>query len=158
MVGSELVGWHGTRWQEWLLSQAHNLCGCDVSFAMSTARIGTLASAKGTAGLDYYPTASAADTASQAAVTAQIEKPLAALPSGTLSRLTLDEVSIAGEAGAYQHASDWNAGGARDPEVQARWFTGMCQAAAKYHLAGLFFMRSRSATASLIRIRSPHSS
>ena len=139
VVGSELVGWHGTRWQDWLLGQATTCAGATCPSRCRRPGSATLPSVKGTAGLDYYPTASAADTASQAAVTAQIEKPLAALPSGTLSRLTLDEVSIAGEAGAYQHASDWNAGGVRDPQVQARWFTGMCQAAAKYHLVGLFF-------------------
>lgn len=42
-------------------------------------------------------------------------------------------------AGAYRHPADWNAGGQADPVVQARWFTGMCQAAQRYQLAGVFF-------------------
>ena len=139
VVGSELVGWHSARWQNWLLGQARSLCGCEVSFSLSTARIAELPSVKGAAGLDYYPIADVPDTASQATVTAQLEKPLAKFSREPLSRLTLDEVSIAGESGAYEHASNWNAGGVLDPRVQARWFTGMCQAAVKYHLVGLFF-------------------
>ena len=139
VVGSELVGWHGTRWQDWLLSEARSLCGCEVSFASSTARIGAIPSVKGAARLDYYPTADVPDAASQATVTREIEKPLAKLPASLRTRLTLDEVSIAGGPAPTSTPQTETPAALAIPEVQARWFTGMCQAAAKYHLAGLFF-------------------
>lgn len=139
VVGSELLGWHGSQWQHWLLAQARSICDCQVSYAYSTTRITSLPTVHGPAGLDYYPVTTLGASASQAAVTAAIERPLAALPAAVRVRLTLDEVSIAAEAGAYKHASNWNAGGAPEPGVQARWFTGICQAAVRYHLAGIYF-------------------
>ncbi|MGO9505367.1 MAG: hypothetical protein ACLPUO_28200 [Streptosporangiaceae bacterium] len=137
MAGTELDGWKGTQWQDWLLAQERALCGCQVSLADSIQRLGSLPA--GADGLDYYPHTTLTPGASQAAVTAAIEQPLDAVPASIRTQLTLTEESIMATAGAYRHPAEWNIGGRPDPQVQERWFTGMCQAAARYHLAGLYF-------------------
>lgn len=92
-------------------------------------------------GLTAYPKAILPATAPQAQVTAAWEAALRHLPVGIRARTALDEVGIPAAAGAYRQPWGWGAytGDAADDEVQARWFTAVCTAAAAEHLRGLWF-------------------
>jgi hypothetical protein len=61
------------------------------------------------------------------------------VPAPVLRRTAIDEAGIPAEAGAYRHPWDWPGHGRPDDQVQARWFTAACTAAAAEHLRGIWF-------------------
>ena len=72
-------------------------------------------------------------------MTAGWDESLASVSESRLDRTSLDEVSIRGTVGAYQHPATWNDTGKADPTVQVRYFTAACTAVAHYHMRALFF-------------------
>jgi hypothetical protein len=142
VLTTELAGLQYSISWPWFLARAHAECGCQVSYsAQMTQYIQNAGSLPPTPalGTDLYASLSLPATASQARVTAGFEAYLSTVPESRLDRTSLDEVSIRATVGAYKHPANWNATGASDPQVQARYFTAACQAAAKYHLQALFF-------------------
>jgi hypothetical protein len=142
VVGTELAGLtYSTSWT-WFLGQAHDICGCQVSYSAQmdefVANSPDLPPVKAP-GTDFYPKLPLGPTASQAAVTAAWEASLAVISKPRLERTSLDEVSIRATAGAYRNPANWNASGPAAPQVQARYFTAVCTAAAKFHMRGVYF-------------------
>lgn len=142
VVGTELAGLkYSTSWP-WFLSQAHALCGCQVSYSAQMDEFVANSpdlppvTAPGT---DFYPKLSLPPTASQAQVTTAWEASLGVIPKSKLERTSLDEISIRATAGAYHDPANWNAGGESAPQVQARYFTAVCTAAAKFHMRAVYF-------------------
>jgi hypothetical protein len=142
VLTTELAGLQFSRSWPWFLRTAQSDCGCQVSYAVQMTQYlqapGNLP-AVSELGTDLYPALDLPASASQAEVTAAWEAYLASVPESRLKRTSLDEISIRATAGAYQHPADWNAGGASDPEIQAKYFTAACHTAAKYHMHALFF-------------------
>lgn len=91
-------------------------------------------------GLTAYPKVNLPADASQEQVTVAWEAFLRHLPVSVRSRTALDEVGIPAAAGAYNNPWNWDAyNGAADNDVQVRWFTAVCTAAAAEHLRGVWF-------------------
>jgi hypothetical protein len=142
VLTTELAGVQLSRSWPWFLSKAHADCGCQVSYAAQMTQYlqqsrrlpPTMA-----LGADLYPSLNLPAGASQSRVTAGWESFLSTVSESRLDRTSLDEISIRATVGAYRHPADWNAGGKSAPWVQARYFTGACHTAAKYHLQALFF-------------------
>jgi hypothetical protein len=142
VVGTELYSLPYSKWWPWFLGRAQADCRCQISYAAQYAEYlknsANLPRVKAL-GTDFYPPLNLPASASQARVTRAWQKSLASVPESRLDRTSLDEISIRGTAGAYQHPSSWNAGGRPDPAVQVRYFTAACAAAAHYHMRALFF-------------------
>lgn len=142
VVGTELGGLkYSVSWL-WFLSKAQSDCGCQVSYSDETGEYlqnsPNLPPIKAL-GTDYYPTLKLPGSASQARVTAAWEQSLASVTESRLDRTSIDEVSIRGTVGAYQHPQVWNDVGAADATVQVRYFTAACATVAHYHMRALFF-------------------
>jgi hypothetical protein len=142
VAGTELAGLkYSTSWP-WFLSQAQALCGCQVSYSAQMDEFvensPDLPPLKAP-GTDFYPKLSLPPTASQAQVTTAWEASLAVIPKSKLQRTSLDEISIRATAGAYHNPANWNVNGADAPQVQARYFTAVCTAAARFHLRAIYF-------------------
>lgn len=91
-------------------------------------------------GLTAYPEVPLPADAPQDQVTAAWEAFLRHLPANIRYRTALDEVGIPASARAYRQPWGWDTySGAADNEVQARWFTAVCTAAAAEHLRGIWF-------------------
>ncbi len=128
-----------SRWL-WLLRKTHGACQCATSIASQVDRYrsGVLPS-RNAPGVDWYVHFHIPANASQATVTAAWEQSMHMVPRWLLKRTTLDEEGIRGTVGAYRHPESWYLSGAADPTVQARWFTGACQAVKHFHLKGIYF-------------------
>lgn len=90
-------------------------------------------------GVTAYPNIALPATATTAELTAAWEGFLARVPAPVLRRTAIDEVGIPAEDGAYRHPWDWPGSGPPDDQVQARWFTAACTAAAAEHMRGIWF-------------------
>jgi 4-amino-4-deoxy-L-arabinose transferase-like glycosyltransferase len=123
-----------------LLVRAHAVCKCQVNVASQFQEYsgGTVPSYPNQ-GVDWYPALKLPVAASQAGVTAAVESSLDFIPQSMLMRTAMDEESIRATAGAYAHPSYWGIGGNPDPQVQARFFTAMCQTVVHYHMPGVWF-------------------
>ena len=124
----------------WLLGKAHGICQCATSIASQTARyrVGVLPS-RNAPGVDWYPHLNIPANASQQTVTDGWEASMNMVPQWVRARTTLDEEGIRGTVGAYQHPEEWNINGPNDPQVQARWFTAVCQSVVSFHMRGVYF-------------------
>lgn len=142
VLTTELANLQYSRSWPWFLSKAHADCACQVSFATQMTQYlqnsVNLPRTKAL-GVDLYAALNLPSNASQVKVTAGWEAYLSKVAKSRLSRTSLDETSIRATAGAYKHPANWNAGGKPAPQVQARYFTAACQAAAKYHMQAVFF-------------------
>jgi hypothetical protein len=142
IVGTELEGLKYSIWWMWFLGQAHQVCGCQVSYSAQMTEF-TQNSPNlppiHALGTDYYPVLKLPATATQEQVTAAWEASLGIIPKPKLERTSLDEISIRGTAGAYHDPADWNAAGATSPQVQARFFIGACTSAARFHMRAIYF-------------------
>jgi hypothetical protein len=96
-----------------------------------------------TYGLDPYFPVNLPDSASPAQIEAAWVAWFAALPrSVALHDLVLDEVGIPAQAGSYPHPNVWSDPNAPvNDDVQATWFTAVCQFARDHQLAGLYFWK-----------------
>jgi hypothetical protein len=94
-----------------------------------------------TLGMDAYPNFNLPDSASQAQVTAALTGWYNQYaPYG--SRLTIQEVGIAQQVGAYKDSVNWGLGPTSPSlqnNVQAAWFTGSCAAAKATHMQGIYY-------------------
>lgn len=142
VVGTELAGVQFSSSWPWFLGRARSACGCQVSYAaqMSQFRSDARRLPKVSAvGADYYPALNLPASASQSRVTRGWESALAVLGRTRLQHTSLDEISIRATAGAYRQPANWNLSGSAAPNVQARYFTAACAAAAHYRMQALFF-------------------
>jgi hypothetical protein len=121
-------------WAEFL-RQVQGICGCAASYAWSNALHGAAAAG----GLDAYPHLQLPATVSQARLDQAWVRWLGQFPRSALRQASIQEISIPAEDNAYRHPEDWNAVGQADPQVQARWFTAACRAAAYYNMRGIWF-------------------
>jgi hypothetical protein len=124
------------------LTKAQKDCDCTVSYSSYEAQyLDNSPSLPPTKiiGVDLYPSLKLPNSASQAQVTAAWEESVSNVAESRLDRTSMDEVSIRGTAGAYKHPYAWNDGGKAEPNVQARYFTGACATAARYHMRAVFF-------------------
>jgi len=142
VVGTELAGLkYSTSWA-WFLGQAHAACACQVSYSAQMDEFvqnsPDLPPIKAP-GTDFYPKLPLPATATQEQVTTAWEASLGVIPKSKLEQTSLDEVSIRATAGAYRNPANWNANGASAPRVQARYFTAVCTAAAKFHMRAIYF-------------------
>lgn len=83
---------------------------------------------------DYHPV-NAPTSASVATLTRGWESFLATEARG----ITLSEIGIAAEDGAYRKPYAIGGVGKFNPQIQVRWFTAACDAVAKMHLGGVYF-------------------
>jgi 4-amino-4-deoxy-L-arabinose transferase-like glycosyltransferase len=140
VVGTELD--HMAQAPGWprFIARARAICRCSVSldtFDHQYAR--DVLPPESALGVDWYPDLHIGPDASQQRVTAALEASLAVDSPSVLERTMLDEESIRATAGAYDHPQNWNAGGRAAPQVQARYFTAVCQAVEHYHMQGTYF-------------------
>ncbi len=90
-------------------------------------------------GVTAYPNIALPATATAAELTAAWERFLSRAPAPVLNRTAIDEIGIPAAAGAYGRPWDWPGSGPADDEVQARWFTAACIAAAAERMRGIWF-------------------
>jgi len=90
-------------------------------------------------GVTAYPNIALPATATVTDLTAAWEAFLSRVPAPVLHRTAIDEIGIPAAAGAYGRPWDWPGSGPPDDEVQARWFTAACTAAAAEHMRGIWF-------------------
>jgi hypothetical protein len=142
VVTTELGGLrYSVSWPSFL-SKAQSDCGCQVSYSDDTGQY--LKNSPDSPpikalGTDYYPDLRLPASARQAQVTTAWEQSLASIAESRLDRTSVDEVSIRGTAGAYQHPAIWNDVGKADPTVQVRYFTAACATIAHYRMRAIFF-------------------
>ncbi len=142
VAGTELYSLKNSFWWDYFFINAHEICGCQVSYsAQDTEFIDNAQNLPKVSnyGTDLYPALHLPSSASQQSVTTGWEKALAKVPKAKLEVTSLDEISIRATAGAYQHPSNWAAPGPSDSWVQARYYTAACKTAAHYHMQALFF-------------------
>ena len=140
VVGTEPFYTASSPYWSWLVARAHGICHCETSVASLTSRyrMGVIPSRKAP-GVDWFARLHIPDGASQRTVSAALEQSMHMVPRRVLARTSLDEEGIRGTAGAYQHPEAWNIGGPGDPQVQARYFTAMCQTAKHFRMQAVYF-------------------
>jgi len=142
VVATELLAFGYSSYWPTFLASAHATCNCQVSYAENTTQFlgpQRLLPPVRALGADFYPALSLPVTASQAQVTRAWEASTTRVPESRREHTSLDEISILATSGAYHSPADWNLTGPYDPQVQARWFTATCQAAARYHMRAVYF-------------------
>jgi hypothetical protein len=90
-------------------------------------------------GITAYPNTFLPNNASQQQVTQAWENVLSRIPMSVLARTEINEIGIPAVQGAYQKPWNFSLTGTEDDQVQARWFTGVCQAAKAYNMLGVWF-------------------
>jgi len=140
VVGTELYGLADSPYWQSFLNRAHDECKCQVNVAsQDTDYTEGIVPSYQDQGVDWYANLRVPSDASQVRVTAGFEQSLAAFPESMLVRTSIDEESIRASAGAYHHPSSWQINGRSDSEVQARYFTAVCQSVVHYHMRGVWF-------------------
>jgi len=94
-------------------------------------------------GIDAYFPVQVGDDASTGMLVAGWERWLDQRAKGPLPGLTLAEVGVPAEDGAYRHPAAWGSteGRALNLAVQQRWFTAACEVARKRKMAGLYWWK-----------------
>lgn len=140
VVGTEPFYTASSPYWSWLIAKAHRICHCSTSVASHIARyrVGVIPSRKAP-GVDWYAHLHIPDSATQTTVTAALEQSMHMVPRRVLARTSLDEEGIRATARAYQHPEAWNIGGRNDPQVQARYFTAICQTAKHFRMRAVYF-------------------
>lgn len=134
VAATELHGLRASPLWAWFLRRVHGICGCAASYTWSGAVRGGAA-----AGLDAYPHVQLPASASQAKLDRAWVRWLGQFPRSALRQASIQEISISAADNAYRRPEDWNTTGQADPQVQARWFTAACRAAAYYDMRGIWF-------------------
>jgi len=140
VVGTELFGLAKSPNWSAFLKRAHGQCECQVNVASQDSEYSQrMVPAYPDLGVDWYPQFKASPDAAQGLVTAKFEQSLASLPESMLVRTSMDEESIRATVGAYEHPAAWQINGKPSPQVQARYFTAVCEAVVHYHMRGAWF-------------------
>jgi hypothetical protein len=94
-------------------------------------------------GVDAYFPLEVGDDASTGTLAAGWNRWLDRRATGPLPGLTLSEVGLPAEDGAYRHPAAWGgtSGRALNLAVQQRWFSAACQVARQRKMAGLYWWK-----------------
>jgi hypothetical protein len=104
--------------------------------AWSTGRAGVPGAVPG---LDAYPQLHLSDSASTTEIAAAWKHWLQGRPAG-LSSTVVQEVGIAATPGAYSEPAVWGTKKQKlQPQIQAHWFAGACQAIRSLDMTGVYF-------------------
>ena len=142
VVGTELQKLAGSPDWNAFLAQVRSIYHGTVTYASYQADYlnkPPILPATGHYGIDAYPSVNLPPTATVTQLTNAWDHYFDQASPAMLAKTTMEEVGIPARDGAYLHPSVWSAGGTKNQEVQARWFTTACEVAFQYHMAGVYF-------------------
>jgi hypothetical protein len=144
IIGAELSSLEGDpRWRP-LIAQANQVFGREIAYAVNwdsyVSRPTEIPVEH--VGVDAYFPVDAGDDASTGDLAAGWNQWLDRRSRGPLRDLTVSEVGLPAEDGAYRHPAVW--GSSSRPlnlAVQQRWFTAACEVARQRRMAGLYWWK-----------------
>jgi hypothetical protein len=142
VVGTELRALGADREWPWFIAQVHAVYHGIVSYAAQDTQYFKNPSTLppfADYGVDPYMPIDLPPTATTAQLVAAWDQVFHRTPASLLSRTAMTEVGIPALRSAYRRPAAWKMHGARDPQVQARWFTAACTVAMQYHMRGVYF-------------------
>ena len=142
VVGTELSGLNASSEWPWFLAKVRSVYHGTISYAAYQNQYFNVPRDLPPLkefGIDPYPSVNVPPSASVDELVDGWDYYFRTVPQSLLQRTVMDEVSIAATDGAYITPSVWSVQGARDPQIQVRWFTAACKVVRQYSMRGLYF-------------------